>query len=252
MLSAPKRLLQRLVHRTGYDIVPRPDGCPPDFDPATRAVIRRVAPYTMTTPEAVFALCNSVEYIVRAGIPGAIVECGVWKGGSMMAIALTLLRCGITDRKLYLFDTFEGMTEPSDVDVDLRGQSAARLMANSKRDSLIWAYAPLEQVKQVIHDTGYDPDNLVIVQGKVEDTLPEAAPAQIALLRLDTDWYESTYHELVHLFPNLVQGGALIMDDYGHWQGARQAIDRYIAERQLRLCLQRVDYTTRVAVKVDP
>jgi O-methyltransferase len=89
-----------------------------------------------------------------------------------------------------------------------------------------------------------------LVKGKVEDTVPKNAPEKIALLRLDTDWYESTRHELVHLFPRLVPGGVLIIDDYGHWQGARKAVDEYIAGNQVKILLNRVDYTGRIGVKI--
>jgi hypothetical protein len=97
---------------------------------------------------------------------------------------------------------------------------------------------------------GYPKEKLHYVQGKVEDTIPGAAPGQIALLRLDTDWYESTHHELIHLYPRLSAGGVLIVDDYGHWQGSRRAVDEWIAQTGARILLNRIDYTGRVAVKV--
>jgi O-methyltransferase len=246
-----KRLPVRLIRRTGYDLVPY-HGSLPDCEEATARILRLVAPFTMTSPEAVLALCQNVQYVVRNDLPGAIVECGVWKGGSIMAVALTLLQLGVRDRKLYLYDTFEGMAEPSELDIDVHGQAASRLMANAdKRSSSVWAYSPLEQVERAVYDTGYDPAQIVFVKGKVEETLPDAAPSEIALLRLDTDWYESTCHELIHLYPRLVHGGVLIIDDYGHWQGARRAVDEYINENKLRLSLQRIDYTTRIAIKID-
>ncbi|HYM86681.1 MAG TPA: TylF/MycF/NovP-related O-methyltransferase, partial [Pseudoxanthomonas sp.] len=74
-------------------------------------------------------------------------------------------------------------------------------------------------------------------------------PECIALLRLDTDWYESTRHEMIHLFPRLCVGGVLILDDYGHWLGARRAVDEYLGEHNVPLFLQRIDYTGRYAVK---
>ena len=83
----------------------------------------------------------------------------------------------------------------------------------------------------------------------VEDTIPNQAPKEIALLRLDTDWYESTLHELEHLYPRLVSGGVLIIDDYGHWRGAREAVDEYIDKHKLKLFLTRIDYTGRLCVK---
>jgi O-methyltransferase len=88
--------------------------------------------------------------------------------------------------------------------------------------------------------------------GKVEDTFPKDTPDKIAILRLDTDWYESTRHELIHLYPKLSIGGVLIIDDYGHWEGARKAVDEYINDNTLRILLNRIDYTGRIAVKMDP
>jgi hypothetical protein len=195
------------------------------------------------------ALRDAVDYVLRFEIPGDFVECGVWRGGSMMAVARTLTARGAANRHLHLFDTFEGMSEPTNADVDFHGSSASALLNSAEKSSSIWVYSPLEDVERNIKLTNY-PSNLVhFVKGKVEDTIPANAPDQIALLRLDTDFYESTYHELVHLFPRLSPGGVLIIDDYGHWQGARQAVDQYFSENMLRPFLHRVDYTARVVVK---
>src|SRR5262249_52452971 len=110
---------------------------------------------------------------------------------------------------------------------------------------------PLEAVRRVMLGTGYDERKLVFVKGKVEDTVPGQAPAQIALLRLDTDWYESTRHELAHLFPRPAPGGVLIIDDYGHWQGARKAADEYFEAQRIAILLNRIDFSARIAVKLS-
>ncbi|OUC14486.1 MAG: macrocin O-methyltransferase [Alkalinema sp. CACIAM 70d] len=227
---------------------------PADFDETSIAVIRSVQPYTMTSVERIFALIQAVEYVVRAGIPGDMVECGVWQGGSMMAVAQTLQRLGDTDRDLYLFDTYEGMPQPTEADVDYSGNSAAAEFEAMKKtaDSSDWCYASIEQVQQNLASTGYPMARINLIKGKVEDTIPVQAPEKIAILRLDTDWYESTQHELIHLFPRLVEGGVLIIDDYGHWQGSRRATDEYLAEHKIPLLLNRVDYTARIAVKPFP
>jgi O-methyltransferase len=242
--------LRRLLALAGLQVVPRRDPLA-DLDASVASTVRRVAPYTMTSVERVSALCDAVRYVVDAKIPGDIVECGVWKGGSMMAVALTLLELGEGTRKLHMFDTFEGMTAPTGRDIARDGVSAADLMARSDRDDpeSVWCRAPLEGVKAALHGTGYDPARMFFVQGRVEDTVPQHAPERIALLRLDTDWHESTRHELEHLFPRLSPGGVLIIDDYGHWAGARQAVDEYLREHQVPLLLHRVDYTGRSAVK---
>jgi O-methyltransferase len=251
----PRFVLGRLLNRspgqssvesTGAD---RRDLLPNDFDEADAELWRRVAPYTMTTPGKVHVLARAVEHVVARDIGGAFVECGVWRGGSMMAIALTLLRLGHTDRDLYLFDTFEGMTEPGQEDVRQSGERATEILERSSRDSSVWAVAPTDEVKRVVLGTGYPEERIHFVQGAVEQTLPENAPADVALLRLDTDWYASTKHELTHLYPRLASGGVLIIDDYAYWRGARRAVDEYMHENQLPLFLVRIDHGARVAVK---
>ena len=144
---------------------------------------------------------------------------------------------------MYLFDTFEGMPDPTQDDVDVRG-----IAANSQFEK-VRCYAGLEEVKRVVLETGYPADKIHFVKGMVEDTIPIHSPEQIALLRLDTDWYESTKHELIHLYPRLTKFGVLIIDDYGHWQGARKAVDEFIGELKEPILLNRIDYTGRVAIK---
>jgi hypothetical protein len=222
---------------------------PIDFDEHDSELWQRVRPYTMTTPPRVYALVRAVEYVAERPIPGALVECGVWRGGSMMAIALTLLRLGVTERDLYLFDTFTGMTEPTEEDVRHTGGSAAEILASESKDSHHWAIAPLDQVKEAVLGVGYPEERIHFVQGPVEETLPANAPDEIALLRLDTDWYGSTKHELVHLYPRLHEGGPLIIDDYAYWEGARRAVDEYVREQDLPLLLNRIDHTARIAIK---
>jgi O-methyltransferase len=222
---------------------------PFDFEEADKELYRRVGPYTMTTPPRVYALVRAVEYVVARGVPGAIVECGVWRGGSMMAAALTLLRLGVTDRELYLYDTFAGMPPPSDADTTRSGERAADLLAEGDEDSHIWAIASLSDVRAAVLSTSYPEQHIHFVEGLVEDTLPATAPEQVAVLRLDTDWYRSTKHELEQLYPRLAPGGVLILDDYGHWQGARRAVDEYLGENRTVLLLNRVDGTARIAVK---
>jgi O-methyltransferase len=222
---------------------------PIDFDEIDAELCSRVGPYTMTTPPRIYALRRAVEYVASRPVPGSIVECGVWRGGSVMAIALTLLRLRDTSRDIYLFDTFEGMTEPSSEDVKHTGETATEILATSTRDSDNWAVASLDEVREAVLGVGYPTERIHFVQGPVEETLPARETGKIALLRLDTDWYSSTKHTLTHLYPRLVAGGVLIVDDYAYWQGARQAVDEYIAQHELPLLLNRIDYTARIALK---
>jgi hypothetical protein len=220
------------------------NGFPPDFEASDIEIIRAVEPYTMTSTERIHALVHAVRHVVRNRIAGEMVECGVWKGGSVMAMALTLLQLGERDRSLYLFDTFSGMTPPGDVDVDYQGQQAQVIL------DAVRCEASQQEVEKAVFSTGYDREKIHFVPGRVEETIPAHAPESIALLRLDTDWYESTQHELVHLFPRLARGGVIIIDDYGHWRGARQAVDEYIAQNEIPLLLHRIDYTGRIGVKL--
>ncbi len=239
----------RLLAAGGYEVVPRRPAYLSDLDEAHAETYARVAPFTMTTFERVAALCEAVRYVARYEIPGAIVECGVWKGGSMMAVAETLLQLGATDCELFLFDTFAGMPPPGAYDARFTGESAADILDAPDERERVLATASLEEVRKNVLGVGYDPRRVHFVQGLVEETIPQRAPEQIALLRLDTDWYESTRHELTHLYPRLSRGGVLIIDDYGCWLGARRATDEYIEEHGLRLLLNRIDSAARVAVK---
>ena len=220
-----------------------------DLDDSLRSIIQKVEPYTLTSVERIAALCASVDYVIDHDIPGAFVECGLWRGGSLMAILLRLRQRGISDRDIVGFDTFTGMTEPTREDVDLRGRAAARRRrVKSLGDAVTYAISETE-VFGLLASTGYDAGRIRLVAGPVEDTLPARAPETIAVLRLDTDWYASTRHELVHLYPRIPVGGVLLVDDYGHYQGARKAVDEYL--RGHRILLQRIDYTGRLAVKQE-
>jgi hypothetical protein len=223
----------------------------PDCDEASLETLRAVRAYTMTSAERVFALIEAVRYVTRRRIPGAIVECGVWRGGSMMAAAQTLIELGDATRELYLFDTFDGMPPPGPHDVDHRGRSAKDALAKSSPEdpSSVWCHATLAEVERALATSGYPGDRVHFVKGKVEHTIPSHAPPSIALLRLDTDWYESTRHELEHLYPRLSRGGVLIIDDYGHWAGSRRATDDFIAATPEFGLLSRIDATGRLAVK---
>ncbi|MEO5878339.1 MAG: TylF/MycF/NovP-related O-methyltransferase [Streptosporangiaceae bacterium] len=221
---------------------------PHDYDDEAKAIIKAVKPFTMTSPEKLNALILAVRHVVRHEIPGDIVECGVWRGGSMQAVARVLLELGRTDRRLHLFDTFEGMSEPTEKDRRHDGKLASEMLAASSRESGVWAVASLEDVQQQMQAVPYPAENIHYVEGMVEDTVPAQAPDQISILRLDTDWYASTKHELVELYPRLSRGGILLIDDYGWWQGSRAATDEFIEESGAQLLLLRMD-EGRIAVK---
>ena len=219
-----------------------------DFDEASKDIIRAVRMRTMTSSEKLFALISAVRYVVEHDIPGDLVECGVWRGGSMQAAAMALLQAGSTARDLYLFDTYEGMPPPSDIDRRRDGRTAAELLASADRTAPVWAVAHVDDVREGMAAVGYPDDRVHYVRGMVEDTVPTRAPQTISILRLDTDWYASTRHELTHLYPRLSSGGVLIIDDYGYWQGSRRAVEEFLAETGARLLLTRIS-AGRIAVK---
>lgn len=221
---------------------------PADFDDEIKATIELVRPYTMTSPDKLHALITAVRYIEDAKVQGAVVECGVWRGGSMHAVARTLDRYGNHDRELYLFDTYAGMTEPTERDQSLGGASASELLERSDKSAWVWAVATLEDVEGGFKQVPYPRDRVHFVVGDVEKTIPSEAPEQIALLRLDTDWYESTRHELEHLYKRLQPGGVLIIDDYGSWQGAKEATDEFMAAIDRPVLMVRAG-RGRIAVK---
>ena len=221
--------------------------------PADRAIVERALPYTLTGVARLEALIDAVRHVVRAGIGGAFAECGVWRGGSILAMILTLQELDAADRDVYLYDTFEGMTAPSEADQShIHGPALERWRESGGRP---WRelFAPEvfneEAVRETVLATGYPAERLHFVRGPVEETLPRHAPDRLALLRLDTDWYESTRHELRHLYPRLVEGGILIVDDYGEWEGCRRAVDEYLAQEPSPPFLARIDHTGRIAVK---
>jgi hypothetical protein len=250
-----RRAVRRMVRSVGYDLV-RYQGPasehPPDFSSLHKSIIRKVRPYTMTSQERLYALLEAVRHITTSGVPGSIVECGVWKGGSMMAAALMLGELERADRDLYLFDTFDGMPRPKAIDATFEGEPASDIFEALKTgdDSSAYCRAQFQEVHDALVSTGYPQERISMIKGKVEETIPGSAPDSIALLRLDTDWYESTRHELEHLFPRLSPGGVLIIDDYGHWQGCKRAVDEYFGKNGATMFLARIDYTGRIGIKM--
>lgn len=220
-----------------------------NLEPEFTELYKDVREYTMTSWERLYALYKAVHYVVENNIPGDIVECGVWRGGSMRLAAQVLRSLGVTDRTLYLYDTFEGMTEPDSHDVDLHGNAATNDWVQIKRRGVNWAYAPIEEVRETMVGSGYPMDKIVFVKGPVEKTIPGVIPEHIALLRLDTDWHSSTKHEIEHLYPRLATNGVLALDDYGHYRGAQEAIDEYFDAAGRRPLLMRIDYACRFAIK---
>jgi hypothetical protein len=248
-------VLRRLVRRRTSE----PAGSPHDLvgvSAADRDILEAVSSYTMTGVPRLLALIDSVRYCVGREVPGSFAECGVWRGGSVLAMVLALQDLGVTDRDIYLYDTFEGMTAPTERDVsELDPPALETWHAAAESGERPWGEMfsnevfSEEQVRATVLSSGYPAERVHFVRGPVERTIPGEAAERLALLRLDTDWYESTRHEMEHLYPRLSPGGVLIIDDYGHWQGARRAVDEYFAAAGGAPLLTRIDYTGRIAVK---
>jgi hypothetical protein len=221
----------------------------PEISPAEKALFQRFSAYTMTGPERQWALTSAIAYLNANRIAGDIVECGVWRGGNML-IAKALCKGSPLARRFYLYDTFTGMSAPTETDVTWLGQPAEKTFRERQRsDHTDWSYASLDDVRGNFRKAGLLDEQVVFIKGKVEDTLRVGVnlPKAIALLRLDTDFYESTKAELETLYPRLVSGGVIIIDDYGAWRGARKAVDEYF--RDAHPLLIRIDFTARLMVK---
>ena len=242
-------MFKTLLRKIRPPRAPRLDRAIPEISPAQTALLERFSPYTTTSIERQWAVISAISYLNANVIRGDIVECGVWRGGNML-IAKELCKGTKLGRKFYLYDTFTGMSAPGAADVTLSGEPAEKTFRERQRsDHTDWVYASLDDVRDNFRKAGLLDEQVFFIKGKVEDTLRVEAdlPKQIALLRLDTDFYDSTKAELEVLYPRLVSGGVMIVDDYGHWQGARKAVDEYF--RGTHPLLIRVDYTARLVVK---
>lgn len=221
-----------------------------DFE---RETLRQV-PDVVASTEAMLALLRAVEHVVQHRIPGALMECGVYTGGNVELMIRALQHRGITDRHVYAFDTFAGMPRPEEIDDRGQGDElkttweAHRNAADGDAGSN-WMRASLDSVRKRITRLRYPDDRLHFVQGLVENTIPATIPDQIAILRLDTDFYSSTKHELEHLYPRLSPGGVLIIDDYGAMPGCRIATDEYATDHATGWFLHRVDAHVRLTIK---
>lgn len=220
----------------------------PEADQETLAILKRARPFSMTTAENLWSSIKVVEYIEAKGLPGHIVEAGVWRGGQAMAMGLMLKRLGST-RPIWLYDTFQGMPAPTEADVNVKGHTASEFFDKLARGDGYsdWVFASRTDVERNLAATGYS--HFRLIEGMVEDTLadPRNVPETVAFLRLDTDWYESTRIELETLYPRVSDGGILVIDDYGPWKGARKAVDEYFQGETI--LLQYVDRGARMVIK---
>jgi O-methyltransferase len=259
-LAAQFRILKTNLARESSKLVrktfaPRgmrelPPKYPQDFSPFTRELWDKVRPYTMTSQSRVANLERAVRYILTHGIDGDFVECGVGAGGSMMAIAYTLLEVDISDRRLLLYDTFSGMARPTEEDVSILGKPATRKYDRKTKDGeCTWHNFPLADVRANMNRTSYPTASMSFHPGYVQDTLPSNDSVNISLLRLDTNLYESTVVECEQLIPKLSAGGVLIIDDYFRWLGQQKAVDEYLKSTGQKMLLTRIADHAAMGVK---
>lgn len=248
-----KSFLKSALHSAGFELIKtsrlEQATSIPEATEEENAILETASRYSMSGRVRLWSLLQAVEHVARAGIDGDFVECGVWKGGNLVLCGLMAKKLKL-DKHIWGYDTFEGMSEPTAEDRRVGGGGTVfdQWRQRQKNGVTDWCYSPFEEVEQNFRNevgTG----NLTLVKGKVEDTLEVTAnvPEKISILRLDTDWYESTKKELEVLYPRLQKGGVLIIDDYGHWAGAKKAVDEYFAEAPI--WLQRIDYTGRLYIK---
>jgi O-methyltransferase len=257
-----KQAIRRAVALTGFEIrrIPARDFTkvePVEFAEADRKVLRFVLEnrMTMVSPQRLVATIKACKHVAQAGIAGDFVECGVWRGGNSIAAKLTFENYG-SNKKVWLFDTFAGMTPPTEFDAtQFSSRSTKEQFAEAQReDHNEWCFASLNDVRSNFEKADADLSGVRFVAGDVTKTLSDKdnLPEAISVLRLDTDFYDSTKAEMEVLYPRLSRGGSLLIDDFGHWDGARKAVEEYLQalpppERPL---LHFTDYTGRMGVKV--
>ena len=212
----------------GWDLV-----SPSEFS----SLYRQVRAYTMCSNARLRGLHRAVRYAVAHGIPGDVVECGSARGGSAALMGLTLRRLGAR-RKVWLFDTFEGLPAPTANDPDFE---IADLFTGT-------CIGTLDEVRRLFQRLNVV-EGAEFVKGLFQHTLPVAPISQIAVLHIDGDWYESVKVCLDQLYDKVVPGGVIQLDDYGYWLGARRAVDEFFERRGIQADLQRLDYSGRSLVK---
>tara|TARA_B100000242_G_scaffold289171_1_gene258556 strand:+ start:308 stop:1081 length:774 start_codon:yes stop_codon:yes gene_type:complete len=214
-------------------------------------ILKDISNYSMSTPANHWAIIQSMKHIKENKIKGDLVECGVWRGGNLILFKKMIKKLNL-EKKIFAFDTFEGMPEPSKNDYDLKNINAEKIYENYKKKDLKWCFSDINEVKKNINKFFKNEiECFNFIKGKVEETLKneENLPENISLLRLDTDFYESTKKELEILYPRLNYGGVLIIDDYGHWKGSRKAVDEYFNLEKDFLWFHRIDYASRLFIK---
>ena len=246
-----KKKIKACLNKFGYKLINLENDEFSQFDKTDQSIVNLYAQYSMTSDLRRSALLKSFHYIKDNKIKGDFVECGVWQGGNIMALK-HLENIYKTNNKIYGYDTFLGMSEPTKYDVKITdGTIATNKFEKFKDDDEFseWDKCTIEKVTENFAKHNLGMNNLKLVKGKVENTLlvKSNLPENISLIRLDTDFYESTKIELEILYPLLSKGGVLIIDDYGAWQGAKKAVDEYFKDSVV--WMHYIDHDCRLIIK---
>lgn len=249
-----KKLIQKTLNFFGYEIKKNTPVIPPEFNKRDIEIFEYVynKNLTMIGVERMFSNMFLVKNIINNEIEGDFVECGVWKGGSTLLVKLLFDEYNI-NKKVWLFDTFEGMTKPNEFDFHIKNSSQAigKYLKKKNNGYVDWCYSSLDEVKNNFKVAGVNLDNCMFIKGDVIETIPmeENNIKNISFLRLDTDWYDSTKCELDYLYPKITEKGFLAVDDYGHWNGSRKAVDEYYKQNQVKPFVHPIDYSGRIFIK---
>jgi O-methyltransferase len=253
-----KNIVRRALNKLGYEIRSKSNAhsdslIMQELNDAEREIVKYVMSenLTMVSLERLISTVMACKHALDQDVEGDFVECGVWRGGNALAAA-EIFKLYKSNKSVWLFDTFKGMTSPTDEDVSSsNGKKAmSKFLADQKESHNEWCYASIEDVRRNFANRGLM-SNIFFVEGDVCKTLQmQMLPIKICVLRLDTDWYESTKKELEIFYPKLSINGCLIIDDYGHWSGAKKATEEYFGGEHNRPFFHNTDYTGRIAIKV--
>ncbi len=248
-----KKLIKYILNKLGYNIVSNNKIFPiPEANSYERAIISKALNFSMTNELRAWSLIQAIKYIINNNIEGDFVECGVYKGGNLLIFKNFKDKFKL-NKSIYGYDTFEGMSAPISIDKRLSDNESAETILSQEdkhnsNKSNFWCYASINEVKKNL-DINNNLDQINLIKGKVETTLKQKInlPNKISILRLDTDFYESTKIELEILYPLLSDKGVLIIDDYGYWKGAKKAVDEYFKNKNV--WFHYIDHDCRLLIK---
>lgn len=225
-------------------------------EPSVRKFVR---PNTMLPDARLSNIVASIDSVAKNDIRGAYVECGVWKGGSVLLAGLYLDKIGERNRDLHLLDSFSDICEPNhEIDGERAVQEVGgkefaqgRLKETKMYQGLGIGYSTADQVKELLNCICYSAGSVFVHPGWFQDTLPTVKKrvGEIAILRLDADWYESTKVCLEALYDNVVPGGIIIIDDFFSYDGCRKAVEEFLKVNKINIIMERIDHDAVYWVK---